>query len=518
MGLLTGVLVVNAGGSRAREVPISGRAAAASQWWAEQPPEQPPAQPPEQPPGEEEEAEAPVAEETETAGAPVGEEPPPEAGVTDEGTTGDVPGEAAPEGSAETEGEGADEAEGSGRRAPEVVTAPVGILPGRLVAAPAPAPGASIIGMILDDSGFLLHAASGAVIAYDADGETTRWGLREAGAVFIARDSGTIVLLDGKGEVALRRISDGVRVGGFSTGFAPDQGSLAGSVSGPAPQWESGSEAEPEPGWEPGSEPGSASGPAPAALVDGVLYFVSAGTLRGFRIPAGNPVLEAELPVGEAASVVAAPVGEASPAESPPLLLVSLGPGGVAAVDSSPGATGGAVRWQVTGAGPVTGPALVFPAEGLAFFGDEGGDLTAVDLETGAERWRWKLAEGFRHPPLLSRGRLYAATKANSLYCFDAKRGGERWRAALPGRPAAPPLRIAGAILVVTQDGLLVEVNAETGERIGRPRDLDAEVLGVVRRLGDGAREEGWRDRRVFLGLRDGRLAVFGPRIGGETS
>ena len=78
-------------------------------------------------------------------------------------------------------------------------------------------------------------------------------------------------------------------------------------------------------------------------------------------------------------------------------------------------------------------------------------------------------------------------------------------------------MRIAGAILVVTRDGLLVEVNAETGARIGRARDLDAEVLGVVRRSGDGAREDGWRDRRLFLGLRDGRLAVLGPRIGGET-
>ena len=226
-------------------------------------------------------------------------------------------------------------------------------------------------------------------------------------------------------------------------------------------------------------------------------------------------MLETALPKGEATHVVVVAPPIDSAADAPPLLLVSLGSGGVAAVASAPGTTSGTVRWQAAGAGPVTGPALAFPAERLAFFGDESGDLAAVDLESGRERWRWTLAEGFHHPPLLSRGRLYAATKANSLYCFDAKRGGERWRAALPGRPAAAPLRIAGAILVVTRDGLLVEVNAETGARIGRARDLGAEVLGVVRRLGDGASEDGWRDRRLFLGLRDGRLAVFAPRIGG---
>ena len=489
---------------------------AAPRW---QPPEQPPAQPPEQPPppqppGEEEEAEAP--ETPAEAESPTGES------VSDETPAGETPGEAAPEGGetegGETEGEEPEEdVGGSGRRAPEVVAAPAGILPGRMMAAPAPAPGASVIGMILEDDGFLLHAASGEVIAYEPDGQAARWGLPEAGAAFVARDSETVVLLDRNGDVALRRISDGVRVGGFSSGFVPDRVSLAGSLPESEPEWEPASEPGSEPASEPESEPASELGPAPAALADGVLYWVSAGTLRGFRIPAGNPVLAVELPDGEASSLVVAPAGDASAGAHFPLLLVSLGSGGLVAVASSPGTTGGVVRWQAAGAGPVTGPALVFPAEQLAFFGDEGGDLTAVHLETGRERWRWRLAEGFHHPPLLSRGRLFAATKANSLYCFDAKRGGERWRAALPGRPAASPLRIAGAVVVVTQDGLLVEVNAETGARIGRPRDLDAEVLGVVRRLGDGASEEGWRDRRLFLGLRDGRLAVFGPRIGGEA-
>lgn len=451
----------------------------------EQPPEQPREQPPEQPPPEEPPGEA---EEAETPQAPVGEVAPTGEAAGDETPAGETPGEAAEGEPGETEGEEPEDEEPV-RRAPEVVTAPVGILPGRLVAAPAPVPGGSIVGMVLGAAGFLLQTADGDVVAYEPDGERTRWGLPGAGAAFVAEDSGTVVVLGEDGEVVLRQLADGVRTGGFSTGFAPDRGVLAGSVR----------------------------RPAPAALAGGVLYWVSSGTLRGYRIPAGSLVLETALPEGETASLVAAPAPAGSPGDAPPLLLVSLGSGGVAAVAPSPGTTSGTVRWQASGAGPVTGPVLPFPAESLAFFGDEGGDLTAVDLESGRERWRWELAEGFHHQPLLSRGRLYAATKANSLYCFDAKRGGERWRAALPGRPAAAPLRIAGAILVVTRDGLLVEVNAETGARIGRARDLDAEVLGVVRRLGDGAREDGWRDRRLFLGLRDGRLAVFGPRVGGET-
>ena len=468
--------LLNPGAALSRERSSGVRSACTD---SRQPPERPPEQPPGEPPGEAEEPDAP---ETPAGEAPAGDP------AASETPADDTAGEAAEGDTGETE-TGEPEDEEPARRAPEVVTAPVGILPGRLVAAPAPVPGGSIVGMVLGDDGFLLQTAGGAVVAYEADGERTRWGLPGAGAVFVAEDSRTVVLLGDNGDVVLRQRADGVRMGGFSTGFAPDQGILAGSVR----------------------------RPAPAALAAGVLYWVSSGTLRGYGIPAGTLVSETTLPEGEATSVVVVPAPVDSAGDGPPLLLVSLGSGGVAAVASSPGTTSGTVRWQAAGAGPVTGAVLPFVEEGLAFFGDEGGDLTAVDLESGRERWRWNLAEGFHHPPLLSRGRLYAATQANSLYCFDAKRGGERWRAALPGRPAAAPLRIAGAIVVVTRDGQLVEVNAETGARIGRARDLDAEVLGVVHRVGDGAREDGWRDRRLFLGLRDGRLAVFGPRIGGEA-
>ena len=205
-----------------------------------QPPEQPPQQPPEEPPGEEEEPQAP---ETPAGEAPAGDP------ATDEATAGETPGEAgqgelgeagqgepgeagegepgeAGEGEpGETEGgEPEDEEEGPARRAPEVVTAPVGILPGRLVSTPAPVPGGSIIGMVLGPDGFLLHTAGGDVVAYEPDGARTRWGVPGAGAAFVAEDSGTVILLGEDGDVVLRQLADGTRTGGFSTGFAPDRG------------------------------------------------------------------------------------------------------------------------------------------------------------------------------------------------------------------------------------------------------------------------------------------------------
>lgn len=431
-------------------------------------------------------SEQPPAEENEQAGDPrSSEDPSPEeAPPSDDEATAEPPGEGE-EGSEDP----APDLPGSNRR-PDVAAAPVGILPGRLVATPAPVPGAPVVGMVLGPDGFFLHTSGGEVIAYDREGQAPRWGLPGGRAVFLAISAGKLIVLDERGDVALRSVPDGEWVGGFSTGLEPAVGLEAGVV----PR------------------------PAPATLASGVLYWMARESLYGYEVSTGRRVLEVELPEGEAASVIsaAAPTedGNGGAGGAPPLLLASLGHGGVAAVSAAPGQVQGVVRWRATDTGRVTGPVLPLAQEELAVFGDERGDLHAVDLETGKRRWRWRLSEGFHHPPLASRGRLYAATKANSLYCFDAKRGGERWRAALPGRPAAPPVRMAGAVLVVTQDGLLVEFNAETGARIGAPYALEAEVLGVVRRQGDGARADGWRDRRLFLGLRDGRLAVFGPRTG----
>ena len=246
-----------------------------------------------------------------------------------------------------------------------------------------------------------------------------------------------------------------------------------------------------------------------------MLYWFSGGKLHGVELSSGNRQFETPFPHGEAEALVSASMPRRSAGSGTPAatrLLVSLGPEGVAMVAPLPGRTGTAVRWRSGDAGSVTGPVLALPDERLAVFGDLDGDLRAVDIETGRRRWRWRLSEGMHHPPLAHGGKLFTATRANSLYCYDAGGGGERWRAALPGRPAAPPLRIAGTLMVVTRDGKLVEFHPETGAQIGRMRDLGAEVVGVVRRTGDGAREEGWRDRRLFLGLRDGRLAVLGPR------
>ncbi|MDA0285151.1 MAG: PQQ-binding-like beta-propeller repeat protein, partial [Planctomycetota bacterium] len=63
------------------------------------------------------------------------------------------------------------------------------------------------------------------------------------------------------------------------------------------------------------------------------------------------------------------------------------------------------------------------------FYGSSRNDsVTAVDLKSGEQRWRF-FAEGpVRFAPLVHKGRVYCGADDGALYCLDAKSGALQWR------------------------------------------------------------------------------------------
>ena len=457
-------------------------------------------QPPEPPVEARQEGEAEAQEESE--GEPEGEAAEGEEGESAEGEGGEAPEGGDPEEGAEEEGEEED----SGPRLAGLATAPTGILPGVRQAAPNPDPGNPVVDLLLVEDGFVALTAGGRVVAYGPEGGRPLWGLMEGGAAAVGRIEGAVAVLDRDGGITVRRLEDGRPL---STPEGPvARAGKSGDILPP-------SILDRPTGWFGGGR---------------VLHAVGS-RLFGRDLPGGAPAFEVlfedagdrarEGDERPPARILAVSVEETA-AQRPGgasdgrvgRAAVSLGDGGVALLD----AVSGRIRWRREEVGRITHPALLVPERDLLVAGSAEGELHAFRLSDGRTRWRRRLYEGFRHPPLASRGRLYAVSEANSVYCFDLGRGGERWRAALPGRPAGAPLRLAGALVVAVRDGLIVELQPEIGSRIGRERRLDAEISGVVRARGDGPGENGWRRRRLYLGLRDGRLAVLGPRTSLSSS
>lgn len=469
--------------------------------------------------------EAAVAGEAGEAGQPPSGEGSGEAEAAPEEAGGDAePGEEGSEpgeGSEDEIGEGEEE-EDLGPRVAGLAGASAGILPGEEMAAPAPDPGSPVVGLVLEEEGFVALTASGRVVAYGPDGGRPRWGVmedRERRTAAIGRWAGGVPLLGTDGEVEVRAPADGAPAVRFATGERP--GPLPGMATAPG----TGTAGAVRAGFPIGVGAAGVARFGPEGL-----FFASGDRLLGFSAGDGERLFETPLAMspeaggGEeeasgaesdapgggtgAAGVRAVALG--GPGErTGPVAAVSLGPGGLALID----AANGALRWRRDDLGDIGAPALVAAEEGLVIAGSREGDLHALRLRDGRTRWRRRLFEGFDRAPFASRGRLYAASEGNSLYCYDLARGGERWRAALPGRPAASPRRVAGALLVAVRDGLLVELNPNTGLVMGRARQLDSEIFGVVRHRPDGPGENGWRQRRVYLGLRDGRLLVLRPRV-----
>ncbi len=129
------------------------------------------------------------------------------------------------------------------------------------------------------------------------------------------------------------------------------------------------------------------------------------------------------------------------------------------------------------------------------FYGSSRNDsVTAVDLKTGEQRWRF-FAEGpVRFAPLVHKGRVYFGADDGALYCLDAKSGALQWRfvAAPTGRKVIGSERVisvwpvrGGPVLV---DGrihftvgvwpfegtFLYSVDPESGRVLGKERVEDS--------------------------------------------
>jgi outer membrane protein assembly factor BamB len=91
------------------------------------------------------------------------------------------------------------------------------------------------------------------------------------------------------------------------------------------------------------------------------------------------------------------------------------------------------------------------------------GDLIALDLASGAEKWRYKLKasnpklKGTYAQPLLADGMLYAVSR-NSLYALDLATGSEKWKVKIQNAPM-PQLEKVSDLIVGRLGGTFSDSN-----------------------------------------------------------
>ena len=117
-------------------------------------------------------------------------------------------------------------------------------------------------------------------------------------------------------------------------------------------------------------------------------------------------------------------------------------------------------QWSVIGgSGFDTTPAIV---SGIAYIGDEAGNLRAVAMTTGDSLFTVPLGSPIESSPAVASGDVYVGDDAGALHCLDATTGATVWSASLGGAIASPT--VAGSsVYVGSSNGDLVALGQSTG-------------------------------------------------------
>ncbi len=164
----------------------------------------------------------------------------------------------------------------------------------------------------------------------------------------------------------------------------------------------------------------------------------------------------------------------------------------------------GATSWQVIASSTSAVNAAPVIANGIAYIASASGDVSALDLATGAARWTRRITtDGFdwgysiTAAPALAGGTLFVPTQWGALVALDAATGTERWRVTTPGGPletahyrsaqpgfAASPIVAGDLVWIGRPDGRLVALATADGHEVWST-SLGAPILSAPAPAGD---------------------------------
>lgn len=117
-------------------------------------------------------------------------------------------------------------------------------------------------------------------------------------------------------------------------------------------------------------------------------------------------------------------------------------------------------------------------ADGVVYAADRGGQISAIDANSGRQLWRTNVAPGrgfsfnvFDKGPsaLLSggltyaQGTLFVGSEDGKMYALDAESGATQWQVDVPGEVVSAPAYGEGALVAHLGNGIVYAMDAETG-------------------------------------------------------
>lgn len=212
----------------------------------------------------------------------------------------------------------------------------------------------------------------------------------------------------------------------------------------------------------------------------------------------------------------------ASPAVADGVVYVASGDGGLYALDLLTGAE----RWRrELGAPSHSTPAV---SGVLVYAVTRDGRIQAIDRATGRRAWEvttgpdaplvWGHESGdlYTSSPVVAGGILVVGAGDGHVYALDAETGAERWRFRTGGRVRSSPAVAGGRVFVGSMDGILYALDLPTGRLLWRFETEGAGLFsgdfGFDRRTIQSSPSV--VDGVVYVGSRDGTMYAVDGEIG----
>src|SRR5215469_8033322 len=104
--------------------------------------------------------------------------------------------------------------------------------------------------------------------------------------------------------------------------------------------------------------------------------------------------------------------------------------------------------------------------EGMVYVGSFDGNLYALDLADGSEKWKFHTELGFKAAPAVRDGTIYIGDVDGKFYAIDARKGKEIWTVASGAEINAGANFYRDKILFTSQDGGFYCVSPAQGELV----------------------------------------------------
>lgn len=146
-------------------------------------------------------------------------------------------------------------------------------------------------------------------------------------------------------------------------------------------------------------------------------------------------------------------------------------------------------------------------AEGLTLYvGCSGGNVYAVDAESGNEQWRFETGDAVWSSPTVVNGTVYIGSYDGNVYALDAADGTKQWEYHVGGTVRSSPTVVNGTLYVGSDDGTVfaIDTTSETPEwTFSEPTGAVDTAPAVV-------------DGMVYVGCADARVYAVDAESGDE--